>query len=98
GARAGWADWWGGAGSGAGVRFARGGLARAGAWQDEVLAPPQGQYAWRGWRALWHAQPGEHELACRATDGNGDSQPLCQRWDSGGFGNNAVQRVQVTVR
>jgi len=84
--------------SGAGVPIARVELGIDGAWQDAVLDPPQGQYAWRGWRALWHAQPGEHELACRATDGNGDSQPLCQRWDSGGFGNNAVQRVQVTVR
>ena len=48
--------------------------------------------------ALWNATPGEHELACRATDANGDTQPLETPWDAGGFGNNAVHRVHVTVR
>ena len=43
-------------------------------------------------------KPGEHELSCRATDANGETQPLEPRWDSGGFGNNVVQRVRVTVR
>ena len=43
-------------------------------------------------------EPGEHELSCRATDANGETQPLETRWDAGGFGNNVVQRVQVTVR
>ena len=37
-------------------------------------------------------------LACRATDANGETQPLEPRWDAGGFGNNAVHRVHVTVR
>ena len=36
----------------------------------------QGQYAWRGWSADWKADAGEHELACRATDANGETQPL----------------------
>src|SRR5262245_40875746 len=84
--------------SGAGAPIARVELGLDGEWQDVVLAPGQGKYAWRGWRALWHAQTGEHELSCRATDSAGETQPLTQRWDSGGFGNNAVQRVQVTVR
>ena len=35
---------------------------------------------------------------CRATDAAGEAQPLDQRFDRGGFGNNAVHRVQVTVR
>jgi hypothetical protein len=46
----------------------------------------------------WQARPGEHELMCRATDGSGDTQPIEPRFDRGGFGNNAVHRVQVTVR
>ena len=41
---------------------------------------------------------GSGHRPCRATDGNGKTQPLAQRWDTGGFGNNAVQRVEVTVR
>ena len=47
-----------------------------GAWQPAELDPPQGKFAWRGWRASWNATPGEHELACRATDANGETQPL----------------------
>jgi DMSO/TMAO reductase YedYZ molybdopterin-dependent catalytic subunit len=84
--------------SGAGTPIARVELGISGNWQDAHLDPPQGKYAWRGWRALWHAQVGEHELSCRATDAAGETQPLTQRWDSAGFGNNAVQRVEVTVR
>jgi DMSO/TMAO reductase YedYZ molybdopterin-dependent catalytic subunit len=84
--------------SGAGVPISRVELGVDGVWQDAVLDPPQEKYAWRGWRAAWNAEPGEHELACRATDAGGDTQPLEQRWDTGGFGNNVVQRVHVTVR
>jgi DMSO/TMAO reductase YedYZ molybdopterin-dependent catalytic subunit len=84
--------------SGAGVPVARVEVRVDGAWQAAELAPPQGRFAWRGWSFTWNAQAGEHELACRATDANGNVQPLQPSWDSGGFGNNAVQRVQVTVR
>jgi len=42
--------------------------------------------------------PGEHDLACRATDASGEVQPLEPRWDVGGFGNNAVQHLRVRVR
>jgi hypothetical protein len=62
------------------------------------LEPPQGKFAWCGWRYTWDAKPGEHELACRATDAEGDEQPLEPRWDSGGFGNNVVQRIGAVVR
>jgi DMSO/TMAO reductase YedYZ molybdopterin-dependent catalytic subunit len=84
--------------SGRGVPIAKVEVAVDGAWQPAELDPPQGKFAWRGWRALWNATPGEHELACRATDANGESQPLETPWDAGGFGNNAVHRVHVTVR
>ena len=67
-------------------------------WSPAALDAPQGKFAWRGWRFDWSAAPGEHEIACRATDANGATQPLDIPFDRGGFGNNAVQRVQVTVR
>jgi hypothetical protein len=35
---------------------------------------------------------------CRATDATGAVQPLEIPYDRGGFGNNAVQQVLVTVR
>ena len=69
-----------------------------GAWQDAVLAAPAGAHAWRRWSARWEAAPGAHELRCRATDASGATQPLEPPWDVTGFGNNAVQRVEVTVR
>jgi DMSO/TMAO reductase YedYZ molybdopterin-dependent catalytic subunit len=69
-----------------------------GHWREAELAGEAGRYAWRGWRFAWDATPGEHELMCRATDADGETQPLEQRFDRGGFGNNAVQRVPVTVR
>lgn len=66
-------------------------------WQDVKVSPPQSQYAWSKWTVKWEAEPGEHILRCRATDNNGDTQPLEPRWDASGFGNNAVQRVSVYV-
>jgi DMSO/TMAO reductase YedYZ molybdopterin-dependent catalytic subunit len=69
-----------------------------GVWSPAELDPPAATYAWRGWRFDWDAARGEHELACRATDINGQTQPLSAAFDRGGFGNNAVHKVQVTAR
>lgn len=66
-------------------------------WRTAALTPPQGQYDWTRWDIEWEATPGEHVLSCRATDSNGDTQPLQPRWDVAGFGNNLVQQVQVFV-
>jgi DMSO/TMAO reductase YedYZ molybdopterin-dependent catalytic subunit len=84
--------------SGAGVPITRVELGVNGVWQEANLEPAKGRYAWRGWNAVWQAEPGEHELACRATDANGNVQPLEAPWDAAGFGNNAVHRVRVKVR
>jgi DMSO/TMAO reductase YedYZ molybdopterin-dependent catalytic subunit len=68
-------------------------------WAVTTLDPaPASKFAWRGWSCAWSAPVGDHVLMCRATDANGDVQPLEQRWDNGGFGNNAVHRVEVSVR
>lgn len=84
--------------SGGGVPVVRVEVGIDGAWTDAALDPPHGRYAWRGWRHAWDAAPGEHVLSCRATDAEGQTQPLEPPWDNVGFGNNAVQRVAVTVR
>jgi len=68
-----------------------------GEWRDATLDAPR-PHCWQGWRATWQAMPGEHELACRAADHAGQVQPLEAPWDLSGFGNNGVQRLQVTVR
>ncbi len=51
-----------------------------------------------GWSLPWEATPGEYELCSRATDEAGNSQPLERPWNTGGYANNAVQQVPVTVR
>jgi len=67
-------------------------------WQDATLGPEVGPYAWRSWSWAWDAEPGEHVLSCRATDSTGNTQPTEAPWNFGGFGNNLVQSVPVTVR
>jgi DMSO/TMAO reductase YedYZ molybdopterin-dependent catalytic subunit len=69
-----------------------------GAWADATLDQPLGEWAWRGWSFAWDAGPGEHELACRATDADGETQPLDSPWNYQGMGNNGVQTIGVTVR
>lgn len=84
--------------SGAGTPITKVEFGCDGAWQLADLGPaPQSRYAWRGWSATWHATPGEHVLMCRATDASGAVQPLEAIYDHGGFGNNGVHRVAVTV-
>jgi sulfane dehydrogenase subunit SoxC len=67
-------------------------------WAAAELGPQSlGRWAWRAWRFEWDARPGEYELCCRARDASGFEQPLDPPWNVGGYVNNAVQRVAVTV-
>ena len=68
-----------------------------GAWHDAVVQTQSHEQAWQRWEATWDAEPGEHELQCRATDSTGQRQPIDPPWDLSGFGNNGVQRLGVTV-
>jgi len=83
--------------SGGGVPIARVEVSANGVWGEARLDPVAGPWAWRGWSFDWEASPGEHVLACRATDANGNVQPGDPRPDIGGFGNNATHRVSITV-
>jgi sulfane dehydrogenase subunit SoxC len=69
-----------------------------GDWQPAELGRPPGPAAWAPWWLDWEATEGEHELRVRATDATGRSQPDAPPWNVGGYANNAVQRVAVTVR
>jgi sulfane dehydrogenase subunit SoxC len=66
-------------------------------WAPAELGPMLGRYAWRAWTFDWEARPGSYELCCRARDAEGNEQPLVPEWNLGGYLNNAVQRVAVTV-
>jgi DMSO/TMAO reductase YedYZ molybdopterin-dependent catalytic subunit len=63
----------------------------------DLDAEPDDVAMWRGWRFSWDAEPGDHELCCRATDRAGEVQPLQPEWNRGGYANNAVQRLPVHV-
>jgi DMSO/TMAO reductase YedYZ molybdopterin-dependent catalytic subunit len=67
-------------------------------WADARLGEAPGPHAWRAWSLDWEPpEPGGYELCCRATDAAGNAQPLEAAWNLGGYSNNAVQRVPVTV-
>jgi DMSO/TMAO reductase YedYZ molybdopterin-dependent catalytic subunit len=66
-------------------------------WSEASLRKSVSEYAWRGWTYEWDADPGEHELSCRASDAAGHTQPTSPQWNYDGLCNNVVQRVRVVV-
>jgi hypothetical protein len=67
-------------------------------WRAAELGPRSGAWAWVGWTFPWDATPGEHVLSSRATDEAGNTQPAEPAWNTGGYVNNAIQRLRVEVR
>jgi DMSO/TMAO reductase YedYZ molybdopterin-dependent catalytic subunit len=62
------------------------------------LVGPALPHAWRRFELDWTpVMPGLYVLGCRATDGNGEMQPDEPEWNALGYGNNAVQRLEVIV-
>ena len=87
---------WSGRGRVSGVRVSWDG---GGTWHEAELGAQASPTAWIGWRLVWEPEaPGRYELWCRARDEAGNEQPLEPPWNLGGYANNAVQRVTVTVR
>ena len=66
-------------------------------WAGAELGEPVSQYAWRPWSYEWRAERGSHVLCVRATDSEGEVQPMEQEWNYGGYANNGAQRVEVIV-
>jgi DMSO/TMAO reductase YedYZ molybdopterin-dependent catalytic subunit len=69
-------------------------------WDEAALdRDVDSPWAWCRWQLVWTpAAAGEVELVCRARDAAGNVQPLEPAWNVGGYANNAVQRLTVTVR
>ena len=68
-----------------------------GKWAPAHLEHPAAPFAWCAWSLPWVADPGEHELACRATDATGDTHPQEKARNYQGMGNNEEHRDKVTV-
>ncbi len=66
-------------------------------WSQAQLSEPVSAFAWREWTFQWDARPGRHTLCVRATDSQGNTQPVEQPWNYQGMGNNMVHRVEVLV-
>jgi hypothetical protein len=45
-----------------------------GPWQEARLSGALSANSWVQWLYAWEATPGTHELAVRATDGDGETQ------------------------
>jgi DMSO/TMAO reductase YedYZ molybdopterin-dependent catalytic subunit len=68
-------------------------------WHEARLGPRPDPFAWRSWQWSWDAETqGQVELCVRATDAEGNVQPVEQVWNRQGMANNHVQRVTVVVR
>lgn len=67
-------------------------------WAPAELGDQPSPWAWRSWAFTWEPPgPGDYTLCSRARDEAGGEQPLEPGWNVGGYLNNAVQRVEVTV-
>jgi len=65
-------------------------------WADAALDPDVGhRWAWRRFTYEWTATPGRHVLTARATSADGETQPVEQAWNRGGFANNATHDIAV---
>jgi sulfite oxidase len=66
-------------------------------WTKATLDGPATPYGFRVFRHAWKAAAGTYQIACRATDTSGASQPEVPVWNPGGYLHNAMERVRVEV-
>ena len=66
-------------------------------WSDAQLGVQPQRFAWRKWTARWNPAAGRYTLMVRATDTEGNRQPIEPEWNIQGMGNNMVQSVDVIV-
>jgi DMSO/TMAO reductase YedYZ molybdopterin-dependent catalytic subunit len=67
-------------------------------WAEAELLHDLGPRSWRAFVYRWQAAPGEHLLMARASDLDGNSQPIEPAFNLKGYLMNAAQRVAVRVR
>ncbi len=66
-------------------------------WREAVLSESNSLFDVQRWRFQWKAAVGEElEFVSRATDSSGNVQPINDRWNRGGYGNNGLHRIRVS--
>lgn len=68
-------------------------------WAEADLeSPRRDPHAWRRFTFPWSPPAeGDYDLSSRCRDAEGNPQPGTPTWNLGGYANNAIQRVRVTV-
>jgi DMSO/TMAO reductase YedYZ molybdopterin-dependent catalytic subunit len=66
-------------------------------WNPATLGRDQAHYAWRLWRYVWKAKPGDYSILSRATDTQSRVQPNEPVWNPSGYLYNAVDQVKIHV-
>ena len=68
-------------------------------WSGAELQPPANRLAWQNWDLdVTFPEAGYYEVWARATDANGDAQPMVlPGWNPRGYLNNACHRIAVYV-
>jgi DMSO/TMAO reductase YedYZ molybdopterin-dependent catalytic subunit len=68
-------------------------------WHAATFIGPNEPYAWRQWQFIWSVKEiGNYTLMSRATDTQGNQQPMNASWNVLGYGNNGVREHAVTVQ
>ncbi len=67
-----------------------------GGWQEAKLGPAVTDDYWRQWFLEWDAEPGQHFLACRATNKDGDVQTAVRKAPFP-EGSSGLQEIAVSV-
>ena len=67
-------------------------------WRPANLQRARERFAWRRFELALEALPGRRDIVARATDTNGNSQPLDSApWNPRGYCNNAAHRISGEI-
>jgi hypothetical protein len=70
-----------------------------GSWQEARLVSERKRHSWQWWELITRVNElGILSRRARATDLAGRSQPEVAEWNHLGYGNNAMQQVEVRIR
>ena len=66
-------------------------------WQRAEISEGADRGAPTEWRATLEAETGQRTIKVRATDSEGNAQPIVSRWNRNGYANNVTHSVSVEV-
>ncbi|WP_345080415.1 molybdopterin-dependent oxidoreductase [Nemorincola caseinilytica] len=67
-------------------------------WAAATMDPEIGKYSWRRWKHEWTpATTGSYDLAVRATDSKGNTQPEKQ-WNRSGYARGFIEHIKVQAQ